>query len=358
MIGLFIAGLGNIGAALVEFLGRTAGIGSVVLADPDVFTGPNLVSQFVPAPASAIGRPKVEAIARRLSELNPLPRVTQYACGLEHVPRGQFRGRIVITGCDTRLARARMNEIAAATGVKLWLDLGVRGADALARCTISWPSIPGAAAVCCGWSDRDWELLAADISCASGSAAPSRSTAYLGAAAAALGVRALEDYMASDLAPDVNAHSRLLCLRPHRAWTSVIRPNPRCRLLHAAWDIAPLGRGAAECHLRELSGEGTLAVPGMPWARRLRCLGCGEERECLRVAARLRTRDLTCPGCGGRMTCGPLDQTDEFDLSAHEVAGSEASALALADLGVLEGDIVRLSGARHLEVGASARQGG
>jgi hypothetical protein len=55
------------------------------------------------------------------------------------------------------------------------------------------------------------------------------------------------------------------------------------------------------------------------------------------------------------MRYGAMDLVDEVDLSALEEFGPETPALALAGIGITDGDIIRL-GDRYFEVGASPRR--
>jgi molybdopterin/thiamine biosynthesis adenylyltransferase len=68
-----VAGCGGLGGHLVEFLARL-GLGTVVAVDPDVFDETNLNRQPL-ASLAELDRPKVEAAARRVAELNPAVRL-------------------------------------------------------------------------------------------------------------------------------------------------------------------------------------------------------------------------------------------------------------------------------------------
>jgi len=349
VIDLAIACLGNIGVAFANFVARMQGIRSAIVIDRDCFGEKDTIGQLV-GPGAA-GRPKAEYVAALMAEVNPGLRVEPFHCPLEHVPRGFYRGRVIATCPDNRLARVRAGDIAWAVRSPLWLDAGVRPDGRLARVSHAFPALEQAACHCCGWNDRDWSLIAADYSCMGApSSPPSRSPAYLGAAAAAMMAHVLERFLAGQLPASADAGSRTLTLEAHRSWTTAIRRNPACRCRHQAWNIEPLGRGADACGLSELPGS-ALAVPGLPWVRRLRC-ACGLERETLYLAARLSAPRLRCGSCGGAMSFGALDLADEIDLSALEAIGSEIPALALAELGICNGDVIRL-GDRLLEVGAS-----
>src|SRR5690606_19726238 len=66
---VLIVGAGGLGAPASLYL-AAAGVGRIVLVDPDVVDRSNLQRQVIYAEADA-GRPKVEASAARLAALNP-----------------------------------------------------------------------------------------------------------------------------------------------------------------------------------------------------------------------------------------------------------------------------------------------
>ncbi|HEY9899823.1 MAG TPA: tRNA threonylcarbamoyladenosine dehydratase [Pantanalinema sp.] len=66
---VLVAGVGGVGGACVEALGR-AGVGTLTLIDMDVVAASNCNRQVV-ALTSSVGRPKVEVMAERLRDINP-----------------------------------------------------------------------------------------------------------------------------------------------------------------------------------------------------------------------------------------------------------------------------------------------
>ena len=66
---VLVVGVGGVGSWCAEALVRT-GVGHVTLVDDDVVAESN-VNRQCPATAKTIGRPKVEAMAERLREINP-----------------------------------------------------------------------------------------------------------------------------------------------------------------------------------------------------------------------------------------------------------------------------------------------
>ncbi|MBI5836497.1 MAG: ThiF family adenylyltransferase [Candidatus Eisenbacteria bacterium] len=79
-------GLGG-GAGMVEDLART-GVGHFVLIDPDRIEESNLATQQTYR--RDVGRPKVEALAGRLRDLNPAAEVLRYPCRLDEIDDREF----------------------------------------------------------------------------------------------------------------------------------------------------------------------------------------------------------------------------------------------------------------------------
>ena len=66
---VLVVGVGGVGSWCAEALART-GVGKIALVDDDVVAESN-VNRQCPATAKTVGRPKVEAMAERLREINP-----------------------------------------------------------------------------------------------------------------------------------------------------------------------------------------------------------------------------------------------------------------------------------------------
>ena len=70
---VLLFGIGGVGGAVAEALART-GVGRIILVDHDVVSDSNINRQFI-ALHSTVGRPKVEAAAERIRDINPACRV-------------------------------------------------------------------------------------------------------------------------------------------------------------------------------------------------------------------------------------------------------------------------------------------
>jgi sulfur carrier protein ThiS adenylyltransferase len=105
---VLVVGLGGLGGYLAELLARV-GVGTLLLADGDIFTPSNLNRQLL-ATQNTLGKNKAQVAARRLAELNP-------ALSLEPIPhflhQGSLRGylprvQVALDALDTVKARREL----------------------------------------------------------------------------------------------------------------------------------------------------------------------------------------------------------------------------------------------------------
>ena len=103
-----IIGCGSFGSALADMLTR-AGIGKLTLVDPELFSIEN-VGRHVLTPKD-VGRPKVEALAERLREINPALEVDSR--------HERFRdGRGLLVCCtDSRRCESMVNGVSLSRGL-------------------------------------------------------------------------------------------------------------------------------------------------------------------------------------------------------------------------------------------------
>lgn len=71
---VIIFGVGGVGSWCAEALIRT-GVGSLTMVDSDIVASSNINRQ-APATTSTVGQPKVEAMRRRLTDINPTAEIT------------------------------------------------------------------------------------------------------------------------------------------------------------------------------------------------------------------------------------------------------------------------------------------
>jgi molybdopterin/thiamine biosynthesis adenylyltransferase len=106
---VLVVGAGGLGAPASLYL-AAAGVGRIVLADPDVVDVSNLQRQVIFAEAD-VGRPKVEAAADRLKALNPHVHVDPVPVHLEpcNAPALVRGVDIVLDGTDDFATRFAVN---------------------------------------------------------------------------------------------------------------------------------------------------------------------------------------------------------------------------------------------------------
>lgn len=151
---VLIVGAGGLGAPASLYL-AAAGVGRIVLADPDEIDLSNLQRQVLYAGAD-VGRPKVEAAAQRLAALNPYTqmdpaRVLLDASNARDLVRGVD---LVLDGTDDFATRFAVNAACVAEGRTLvsgaigrWTgQVGVFAGRPCYRCLV--PEIPPDAETC------------------------------------------------------------------------------------------------------------------------------------------------------------------------------------------------------------------
>jgi molybdopterin/thiamine biosynthesis adenylyltransferase len=177
-----LAGAGNIGSPLASLI-ACARPRLLRIIDRDRVEEKNLrVQDFEPVD---VGRPKAEALVRRLRRRFPGQAIEAVCADLEDVPLGLFEADILLGGLDSRRARqVLLSEIAWPLGVPV-VDGGV-GADWCGRVQVFVPG-DGGACLECTWGREDYRLLSEEYPCVPGGAAraaPTGAPAFLGAAVA------------------------------------------------------------------------------------------------------------------------------------------------------------------------------
>lgn len=152
--GALVVGAGGLGSPVALYL-AAAGVGKLVLVDPDVVDRSNLQRQVVFTEAD-IGRPKAEAAADRLAALNPHIFVAGYngffnTSTADELCKGVD---LVLDGTDDFGVRFAVNEACVRHGKPLvsgaigrWTgQVGVFGAQPCYRCLV--PELPPDAETC------------------------------------------------------------------------------------------------------------------------------------------------------------------------------------------------------------------
>jgi molybdopterin/thiamine biosynthesis adenylyltransferase len=114
-----VIGLGGLGGYVCQALARM-GVGTLVLADGDVFVDHNLNRQVL-SDVSALGEPKVEVAKKVISRINPAVEVIAWsefirADNLSKVLEGC---QVVVDGLDSLPARLELEEAARRAGIPL-----------------------------------------------------------------------------------------------------------------------------------------------------------------------------------------------------------------------------------------------
>jgi hypothetical protein len=213
----------------------------------------------------------------------------------------------------------------------------------MARVSVYFPAIAGAACHLCGWGPSAWDAYQASYNCRGSVSAPATaSPSYLCAMAGAMAAEVCRRALSGELAARADACELVYSAELHRCWETTIARNRECRFDHGRAVISRLDRAPERYTLGAAFGElgPRIAVPGMVFARRLRCPGCGGTRDVLALAGRLTAHERRCV-CGGEGVAGALDLMHELDRSSAELRGSAVLARPLAALGLVRGDVLR-----------------
>ena len=121
-----VVGVGGLGAPVAQFL-AAAGVGSLILADPDRVDLTNLQRQILYATAD-VGAPKVAAAGGRLAAINPLVAVESIEAriGPDDLAALVARVDIVIDCCDNFATRHAVNRACVAARIPLVSGAAIR----------------------------------------------------------------------------------------------------------------------------------------------------------------------------------------------------------------------------------------
>lgn len=131
---IMVVGCGALGNEVLKHLALT-GVGHIVVVDFDTVEADNLAhSVLFTADDAKAGRRKVDAVARRLRDMNPAADVTTIFGDVAYeVGLGLLREMDVVIGCvDNRLARYQINRLCMRAGIP-WVDGGIDGLEGTAR---------------------------------------------------------------------------------------------------------------------------------------------------------------------------------------------------------------------------------
>ena len=356
-----VVGLGNIGSPLIDLIARLP-FRRITVVDPDRYELKNRDSQSI-LPGD-LDKPKALVQKRRIQKINPsIDKVEAIVGRVENVPLGKLRCDLMLTCLDSRQARCAANEIVFRLGIPYWIDAGVNARDGLlARVTTF---LPGSGSPCyqCSFSRADVKALATIYPCASG-AAPTNAPLSLGTLAASLMSVEINKVVLAEGEGIVGGRETLFDASSGACWVTTLRRNPECAFSHEPWRIERIQEAARRITAdrvfrlarQRIGRDGALRirVGHQSFVRTLQCENpdCGRTIDALRLEARLRPTDRTCPTC--KSPAAPLGFYMMDGLSSAS-ADKDLLNRSLGSLGVADGDVVSVkndSGAQlHFEIG-------
>lgn len=125
---VLVAGCGGLGGNVIEYLARM-GVGTLILADGDVFEESNLNRQILSLPGN-LGRKKAETAAERVRAIDPSINVTPVCEYItkENAPALLADADLVIDAFDSAESRLMLEDAAAEAGVTI-IHGAIRGWD-------------------------------------------------------------------------------------------------------------------------------------------------------------------------------------------------------------------------------------
>ena len=336
---VMVVGAGAIGNEVLKNL-ALLGVGSIFLVDLDRVENSNL-SRSVLFRREDEGRPKAQAAAERLRELNPDVHVSPLVGNVVHdVGLGVYRQMdVVIGGLDNREARLAINQACWKVNVP-WIDGAIEVLHGVARVFVP----PDSACYECTMNDMDYRLLSVRRSCALLSRdqllerkVPTTPTT----ASVIAGVQVQEavkilhgrsdlpclrgqGFVFNGLSHDsyrVDYDRREDCLS-HDTYANIRETGKRADSVSAG-DMLALARA-------ELGNDAVIEFEH-EIVTALSCSACSRSDPLFRALGAVTEAEARCPACG-------TTRTPEM---THAVTGDESFAqMTLADLGIPPRDVV------------------
>lgn len=337
---IVVAGAGgNTGSHLLTHLARMAGVTRLTLVDPDIYEPANLTVQNIES--QDVGRAKVEAQAGKLRRINPSLEAIAVQQRVEDVPRGLLQCDLMLSCLDSKVSRQHLNEIAWRLSIP-WFDCGVLGSQNLVRVNAYVPS-QDSPCLECAWGHEEYATLEQEYLCGAGvSSFPSMASSALGALAASLMAIGVTRFLNGGETPSLAGRQLVLDAEHHVSQVTALRRNPWCRFDHRNWTIAPWTCTTESTTLGQALTEfGSLRVESHRFFTELICTGCNR-----RIEGLCLNRPLArCPECNRRMVTAGFGAIERLDSNTD----SDSSHLTLAQIGLLNGDIVSC-GNRHRRI--------
>jgi hypothetical protein len=337
-VALLLVGIGSVGSRMACDFARL-GVGTLWLVDPGEWAPENLFTS--PIDPSAIGRGKARHIGQLCGQISPSSRIfTTRSFAQDLDPADFAEVAMVLIATDNLAAELSVAESCLRVATPI-VHAAVSGDDLVAqvRCCSSVGQC-----LACGFGSHEWSLATAStvFSCSGDHGReslalgpPTRSISALCAIASGQAVSVALRHLLS-LGPPVIDRECEYAGYLHRATSSRLGPNPRCRLApHTSWRIHRVSHGLAALSLGDLArvaGLGyvsplTFTLPGRQWVARLRCGQCG-----LDLPGRfVRLAAPTCDRCAQPLIVDPI--------ASYAAVGSDQVSLdvPLGALGVPSG---------------------
>lgn len=345
---ILVVGAGALGNEVLKNL-ALLGVGTVYVVDFDEIEESNL-TRSVLFRRRDCGRPKAEAAAEMLADINPDTRVKPMLANIiTDVGLGLFRDVDVVIGClDNREARLWVNRNCWKVNTP-WVDGGIQEISGVAKVFVP----PDGACYECAMTENDYRLINIRYSCPllrqedlQAGKVPTAPTisSMIGGLQTQEALKLLHGLPVADGAALVfngaaNQFYKTQFQRREDCLSHETYPEPIEVPLSAARHTAAELFQVARRHFPEatrlrLELDRDLVVS-------LHCAHCQSDTPVMRPAQLVGMREATCGRCGHAMR----------PRMAHEVEeGSELATEKLSALGVPRYDIVRVSGAQAEQV--------
>lgn len=338
---ILVVGAGALGNEVLKNL-ALVGVGRIDLIDFDTIERSNL-TRSVLFRRRDCGRPKAEAAAEALSDINPDTRVTPWHGNvITDLGLGLFRDVDLVIGClDNREARLWVNRQCWKVGTP-WIDGGIQEINGVVKTFLP----PNSACYECAMTENDYRLINLRYSCPLlkhddllAGKVPTAPTiaSMIGAWQVQEALKLLHDL------PVEGGVAHVYNGAANHVYTTRFQRKEDC-LSHETYDDPVALALSTERHtaddlfaaVREhWPGEGDLQLNlDRDLVVSLVCGGCGNERRIDRARATVSMREATCPDCG---------QTAQPHMLHTIEAGSDESAQTLRRLGIPPYDIVRVA---------------
>ena len=338
---VLVVGAGALGNEVLKNL-ALLGVGHVYIVDFDEIEESNL-TRSVLFRSRDRGRPKVEAAAEALRDINPDTRVHPIRGNIiTDVGLGLFAEVDVVVGClDNREARLWVNRCCWKVGTP-WIDGGIQEINGVAKVFVP----PDGACYECAMTENDYRLISLRYSCPLlrhedllAGKVPTAPTI-----SSMIGGLQTQEALKLIHGMPVAAGSAMVFNGVANAFYTTKYQHKEDCLSHDTWpppiDVPLTAAGATGHELFEsvrdqLSGNGPLTISlERDLVVSIECAACGTSRRVMRPRQAVAMDEATCPQCGELARPEMVHNVEENSSLAGE---------RLIDLGIPTYDIVRIT---------------